>query len=240
MRALVRSIVLALSLLAADLARAEGLVQLSFGGQVDADGGAPVELEFGLWDGKAVREVSLNIHLARETTASDLAALVASRLERAGAKVLLPREGEPLYGPIHVFVEAVTHANLRLGHGLRGSVTLCDSAPSSIRVQPPEIVRGGARLSIAATTFHHHDRRIGRKELVLELGELDTAGTVSEELARAAIAGGWVADRPSPDRWAASRTGDGAEITGCSVSLIGEGDADWRLEVQLEVPRVDR
>jgi len=239
MRALVRLLALALPLLLAPAARAEGLVQLSFGGEVEPPGGAPIELELGILEEGRVRPLSLNIHLAQRTSAADLAALLASRLERIGARSLLPR-GSSSEGMTHVFVENVTHAYLRLGHGLRGQVTLCDAAPTSVRVQPPEIHAGGARIAIAATTFHPHNRHISRKELELELDELDGAAQVSEELARASIEAGWMADRPSPDRWAASRTSDGAAITGCSFELAGVGHADWRLEVELEVPRAER
>lgn len=238
MRAMLFLTALMLFLARGHAAHAEGLVQLTFQGEIGLRGGAPVEVELGIWDGASVREFALNVHLGERTRAHDLAALLAARLRRVGAKVDFTDEGAAAQGVSHLFIDSVTHANLRLGHGLWGAVTLCDAAPRSVRFQPPEIAKEGAEIHVAATTFQPHNRHLERVEISLEVDELTTSAQISEQLASVSISKGWVADRPAPDRWAASRTSDGATITGCSIELLSPG-ADWRVEVQLEVPRVD-
>lgn len=236
MRALLPFLCSALLALSSAAAKAEGLVQLTLQGEIGARGGAPVEVEIGIWDGSRVRDLSLNVHLAERTSAEELVFLLAARLRRLGAHVDLPGEAVASRGSAHVFIDAVTHVNLRLGHGLWGSVTLCDATPASVRFQPPEIEKDGAEIHIAATTFHSHNRRLGRALVHIEVDRLTTSAQISEKLANESISLGWMADRPTPDRWAASRTSDGALITGCSIELLSPS-ADWRIEVALEVPR---
>lgn len=238
MRALLLCIASFLLLSVSPNASAEGLVQLALHGEISSEGGAPIEVEIGLWDGAQVRDFEFNVHLGERTGARDLAWLLASRLRRFGAQVEIPEREVGSATVSHLFIEAVTHVKLRLGHGLWSSVTLCDAAPSAVRFQPPHLSPDGAEIRIVATTFHAHSRRIGRASVSLEVDRLTTSAQISERLAAASIASGWVAERPTADRWAASRSSDGAAIFGCSIELRSPG-ADWRVEVQLEVPRLE-
>lgn len=238
MRALLLCIAFCSLVLSAPEVRAEGLVQLALHGEVVSEGGAPIEVEIGLWDGARVRDFEFNVHLGERTSARDLGWLLASRLRRFGAQVELPERQGGSAEVSHLFVEAVTHVRLRLGHGLWSSVTLCDAAPRSVRFQPPHIAPEGARILVVATTFHSHSRRIGRASVSLEVDGLTTSAQISERLATESIASGWVAERPTADRWGASRLSDGAAIFGCSIELRSP-TADWRVEVELEVPRLE-
>lgn len=223
----------------APAARAEGLVQITLQGVIESPGGAPVEVELAVWDGTEVDTLSLNLHLGRGTRARDLASLIATRLRRLNARVDFPDENAAGSNPterVALFIEATTAVNLRLGYGLSAEVTLCDSAPSSVRFMPPQVVEGPADILIAVTTFQAHSRTIGRDSISLDVSSEDGAAKIAEQLAKNALEHGWIADRPRPDSWSCSKNTDGATVTGCSIELNAP-EADWRLEVKLAVPQ---
>lgn len=223
-------------------ARAEGLVQITLQGAISSPGGAPVELELAVWNGKQVETLALNLHLGDGTRARDLASLITTRLRRLKARVDFPDEnggGAYASGVATLFIEAATNVNLRLGYGLSADVTVCDGAPTSVRILPPQVVEGGVKVLIATSTFQPHTRMIGRDSIALDFEAGAGAAQISEKLAITALDRGWIADRPTADSWACSRNTDGASVTGCSIELDSPNAADWRLEVKLEVPRAD-
>lgn len=242
MRAFVASFAfVVLSLFAAPAARAEGLVQITLHGAIEPAGGAPVEVELEVWDGEKVELLTLNLHLGQGTRARDLASLIVTRLRRLQARVDFPDEhaaGAEASEHTTLFVEALTGVHLRLGHGMHADVTLCDAAPISLRMLPPQVVAGAAQVRIAVTTFEGHSRTIGRDAISLTVGADMGAAQIAERLASTALDRGWIADRPRPDSWSCSRNTDGATVTGCSIELESP-DADWRLEVKLAVPQKD-
>jgi len=227
---------LALLSLAPPLA-AEGLVQISLAGEISARGGALAEVEIGVWDGRKVRSLVMNLHLAERTSAHDLGTLIVSRLRAKGAQVDFPGERSSIGPRTQIFVARATHARLRLGHGMWATVTTCDAAPESVRFLPPEVAKEGAEIVLVASTFHPQTRKIGRAQIRYEMDEFANAATVSEAITKLSIRNGFLADRPSGERWHAERTKDGAYLTGCSIELLSPG-ADWRIEVELSVPRV--
>jgi len=217
---------------------AEGLVQISLAGEISTPGGARVEVEIGVWDGVRVQDVVLNLHLAERTSAHDLGTLIVSRLRAKGAQVDFPGEGSSIGPRTQIFVARATHARLRLGHGMWATITTCDAAPESLRFLPPEVAKEGAEIVLVASTYHAQARNIGRAEVRYEMDEFASAATVSEGITTASIRGGFLADRPTGERWHSSKTKDGAFITGCSIELRSPG-ADWRVEVELAVPRTE-
>ena len=216
---------------------AEGLAQLTLNGVIDSRGGAPVELHIGFAKGKEQRSVDLRLHLAQETSAVDVAALLVSRLRRAGAEVVFPAEHANRPGPAQIFIEDATRVSLRLGHGLWGSITIPQAAPRSVRVLTPLQERDRASLTICATTFHPHTKIPGRVLLDLEVDPKANSTTIAEALFNQGLAheDKLVGDRPTSDRWRPVKTTAGAEITGCSIELLSPG-ADWGLEVELDPP----
>jgi hypothetical protein len=216
-------------------ARAEGLVQISLSGTIHTRGGAPIEVELGYWDGSAVRRFAFNVHLGYGTRGEHLAALLAGRLAHDGARVqhlTSAIEAEPA----HLFLDSATYVGLRLGHGLRGSVTLCDASPEGVRVLAPQVQPGSAQVLLTATTFHAPLRKIGRASLELDIDEQASASGISERLAALALEAGWMPDRPSPDRFACRKLTDGSVVTGFCVEVDG-GNSDWRLVGALVGPR---
>ena len=230
---------LALPLLA-PTAAAEGLLQISLRGKIYSEGGGPVEIEVGVWDGGArrARTVSMDLHLAEGTTSQDLAALLAGRLRSQGAQVVLPQEGSIGREVTSLFIEAATHARLRLGGGLWATVTACEGAPEQVRFLAPQVMKESAQIHIGVSTFHPHTRVRGRVDLIFEAERTLGAARLSEVLTAMSIRQGFRADRPSPDGWHAVRMADGSLITGCSVQLLSPG-ADWGVEMILGVPLVD-
>lgn len=215
-------------------ASAESLVQLGLHGRMGTEGGALVQIEVDVWTGAEVQRHDLHVHLAQSTTARELATLLAARLEAAGATVVATDPHDESAAP-QLFVSDATAVNLRLGHGLWGEVTICEEAPESIRLVEPQLARGAATLELTATTWHPHLERMGRLRLEHPIAEDTNPGAISQGLAEAARASGWIGERPTPDRWSPLRADGGAQFVGCNVRLAAP-TTDWRLEVQLRVP----
>ena len=226
----------AAALLLATPTRAEGMVQLSLHGQITSRGGAPVEIHVGYWNGKDVVAVDLNLHLAEMTTAQDVAHLLVSRLNRAGARVEYPAQHTSRPDPVQIFIESATLVSFRLGNGLWAGVTTCESGPEAIRFQPPLAQLESADILLCTTTFHAHTKKPGRKLMELEVDRYATSGAICELLFNQGLSQGLICDRPTADRWRPVKTSDGADVTGFSIELLSPG-ADWGLEVMLSVPQ---
>jgi hypothetical protein len=230
-----RTLVLLAPLLLIGAARAEGLVQLSLDGTLSTPGGAPVEVHVGFWDGSSVQAVDLRLHLAQRTTGHDLATLLAARLRKAGASFQFPSESSGA-SPAQLFLEDATLVSLRLGHGLRASVTTTQDAPESARFLAPLEVQEAAEVEVCVTTFHPHLKTPGRLQLSVRAEGDKEPSAICEELFTSGLARGLVSDRPAPDRWRPTKTSEGAIVTGCSIDL-STAKADWGLEVRLAVPK---
>ena len=216
---------------AAASARAEGMVQLTLRG-VTEEGGR-VELEIGARNqGGETREVDLTMHVGPHTRAHDVVALLEMRLRRADFRVLAPAPDERR---AHLFVEDVLFVRLRLGHGLMGTVTASEEAPSALRLVSPDAQAEPLELSFTATTLHPHSGERGQRSLEIELEGHESAAQISDRLFKLALANQWVAERPHSDSWRLVKSTDGALVQGLTVALKSWGD--WRLE--LEFPADD-
>ncbi|MFT5051055.1 MAG: hypothetical protein ACI8QZ_002462 [Chlamydiales bacterium] len=209
-------------------------VQLTFSGEIASVAGARVEIEIGAVQAQGEfesRQVSLHPLLAPGTNASDVAALLNQRLERAGFDVWLS-DGRDQAGKMvrHLFIEHALFVHLRLGYGLSASVTVCEGAPRSMRILPPAVLEDGARLGLAFAALHAHTHDQRREELSMPLTFDMHAAQVSSELTRLCLDRNWMADRPHPDSWHLVQLDDGARIVGFSVGL--DSPADWRIELE--------
>ena len=202
-------------------------IQLTFEGQVVGTGGARIELAVeALRSDQSVR-VSLEPHLAEATSASDVAALLARRLERAGIFAWVTETDGSMRR--HVFVEHVLGVRCRMSPGLSATVTVCEGAPDSLRIEPPDIVQGPARLRVTYSTLHPHTGVRGQQELEMPLTPDMHAARISEALTRQCLDDGLVAERPQQDSWRLVKLGDGAGLVGFNVEL--DTAADWALEL---------
>jgi len=215
-------------------ARAQGLVQLTFDGAIDTSGGGHVELEVTFADAKggwAPRTASLDLLLAEKTGANDVAGLIALRLERAGARVMFTGANSPSRGPTNIFVEDVFAVGLRLGHGLSGSVTLCEDAPQSVRVAPGAESKSAATLSVSAHSLNPHTKDRARVSFDVQLPEKSTQVDASSRVMLAANAANWRSELKSNEWWLPGIATDKGNVTSCTFDLRSNGD--WRLDVVL-------
>ena len=214
--------------------RAQGLIQLTFQGEITAEGGAPVEIEMGAFAGKEEHVLPLHAHLAQGTTATQVAGLLAHMLRRQSIEHRLfeePTRADGSPGIAQLFVNDVTFVNLRLGHGLSVDVTLCQGGPQRLRIDAPRAYKMPAEISIYASTLHRQMQSSGKAIVRVTASTDDDAGDLAERLVHRSIESGWIARRPSVDSWSPVKMGDGSEIVGCSIRIETEGD--WRLEVSL-------
>lgn len=219
--------------------RAEGLLQLRFGGRVNRAVfdqerktghfvGQLVEVEIGANVAGKPHALTLHVHLAPGTTGVDLATLVGRRLNSMGIKtVATPDSG-------NLWVEGAEYVHLRLGGGLRAEIALAEGPPTSLAIRPPT---GGAMeqaLRVDVTTVIRPSGELpvrGAANLVIPLGKDSSAASISAELARAGQKE-WISDRPAGDTWRPVRMSNGAAITGFSMGLINEEES-WRVELRL-------
>lgn len=215
--------------------RAEGLVQLTLHGVLAESGGGPVEIDWHFYDGKEVKEVGMRLHFAEYTKASDIAALLARRLRKAGAEVTFPGEYERSIEVVSLFVEDTVQVNLRLNVGLHGTITVCESAPESVRFMKPLAAIDSARIRVTASTYHPHSKMPGTIHVGVDADGKSSPAAICEDLFNQGLDKGLVGDRPTADTWRPTKTSDGASITGCSIELRAAA-SDWGLQVKLTRP----
>lgn len=230
-------LLLALSLivLTADRSRAEGLVQLTLHGAIDVRGGAQVAIQWDYWAGNDTRATELQLHLAQDTTAFDVASLLVSRLRAKGATVQFPAEKSGDADHVHIFVEKTTQVNLRLGSGLWSTVTLCETGPEKVRLTKPRVNREGAQLTINTSTYLAHTKEAGSVLLELDIDERANTSSLCEMLFNQGLSKGLVCDRPTADSWRPQKGSNGGVVTGCSIEFLSPG-SDWGIEIGLSVP----
>jgi hypothetical protein len=230
-----RRLALAAILLLCPPAAAQGLVQISLSGDVDRNGGARAELGIRFADASGTRDVSVSVWLAERTSSADLAVLLTRRLEAAGVRVLHAAEGQAARPQSVLFVEDVLAVSLRMGQGLKASVTLCEDRPDTVRLDPPEDAKSAAVLNVTASTWQPHLRTRGRSELELRFEADATPARIADRLASEGIRGGWPGDVERHEVWRPGLIAGQAEVRGASFDLASDGD--WRLEIGL-APRM--
>lgn len=214
-------------------ALAAGTVQLVIHGKVHRDGGTPVEFVVEADGGETVfRGI-----VGRDTQAGDLVALLERRLKAAGIRHVRGSDA-PGQGPVSLFVEDVERVRLRLGGGLRGTVTACDEAPRALRLLPSRLTdtSRGAHVMLGVTCASRDGSSLATHEVALDLADVaTTAERVADLLARRASQDGLYSERPTDDAWATSGTSAGEGAIGLTVELYADGD--WGVELEL-APRI--
>jgi hypothetical protein len=232
---------LAAASLSATPAFAQGMVQLTLSGEVDRTGGARAEVEVTFVNGNTnneARTVAFGMFLAERTSAADLAVLIEKRFVSAGARAVNTSQGQPGRAVTCLFIEDVLGVSLRLGQGLRATVTLSEDRPQAVRVLPPEDAPQDAILRVTASTWFPHERVHKRAELETRLDPSLTASRMADLLANQAIRSGWPSEIERHETWLPGATAAAGLIQGASFDLITSGD--WRLELVLTPRRQDR
>jgi len=222
-------------------AAAQGMVQLTLSGEVDRTGGARAEVEVTFVNGNTnneARTVAFGMFLAERTSAADLAVLLEKRFVSAGARAVNTSQGQPARGVTCLFIEDVLGVSLRLGQGLRATVTLSEDRPLSVRIVPPEDAKQDAILRVTASTWFPHERLHKRAEMETRLDPTLTTTRIADLLANQAIRSGWPSEVDRHETWLPGTTASAGVIEGASFDLITSGD--WRLEIALAPRRQDR
>lgn len=219
--------------------RAQSLVQIGLAGEIDAQGGAHVEIDvtFATATGEAVTS-GVALHLAERTSAADVALLVVQRLRQVGASPVYEPNHTPARGPAMIFVPDCLGVASRLGHGLKASITLCEEAPARVRLVPGQDQRSAARVTCAASAFDAHTKERRRTVFAVELDTKHDAGDAATRLMRGAVDAGWKSELQGHDAWLPGTAVNGARIEGVSFELDSPGD--WRIEVEAPRRRSDR
>lgn len=231
------SLVLALAVCAGS-ARAQGLVQLTMAGEVDRTGGARVEVDVTVANAATrgePRTLSLALFLAERTSAADLAVLLEKRLVAAGVRTVNTSEGQSARPVTCLFVEDVLSVGLRLGQGLRATVTLSEDRPESVRLLPPQDAKLDAELRVTASTWFAHDRKHGRLEFDARLAADQLSPRFADLLSGQATRAGWAGEVQRHEYWMPGAVASAGAVEAVNFDLQSSGD--WRIEVAL-IPRV--
>jgi hypothetical protein len=146
-------------------------------------------------------------------------------------------EGQAARAVTCLFLEDVLAVGVRLGQGLRASVTLSEDRPQSVRVLPPEDAKQDAELRITASTWIAHERRHSRFELEARFDATLSGSRFADQIAGLATRGGWPSEVQRLDQWMPGTVASGGTVEAVVLDLQSSGD--WRLEVVL-VPRVQQ
>jgi hypothetical protein len=220
--------------------RAQGLVQLTLAGEVDRSGGARAEVEVTFANAQTEGEprvFGFALFLAERTTAADLAVLLERRLSAAGLRTIHTSEGQAARPVSCLFLDDVLNVSLRLGQGLRATVTLSEDRPQSVRLLPPQDAKQDAELLVTASTWIAHERRHSRVELETHLDATSSSGRIATELASQGTKRGWIGEISRLELWMPAATAAGGEVEAVHFDLRTSGD--WRLEIAL-LPRVQQ
>lgn len=217
--------------------RAQGLVQLTLSGEIDRTGGARAEVEFTVANAATngePRTLAISLFLSERTSAADLAVLVEKRLTAAGVRTVNASEGQAARPVTCLFVDDVLAVSLRLGQGLRASVTLSEDRADSVRVLPPQDAKQDAELRVTASTWVAHERQHHRVEMETRLDATLPVARVADLLASQATRTGWASEIQRHEFWMPGEVASGGVVDAVGFDLQSSGD--WRLEVTL-VPR---
>jgi hypothetical protein len=226
--------------LAVSSARAQGLVQLTLAGEVDRTGGARVEIEVTVanaaTNGEA-RTLSYSWFLAERTSAADLGVLLGKRLTSGGVHLVNTSEGQAARPVTCLFLDDVLAVALRLGQGLRATVTLSEDSAQSVRLLPPVDAQQDAELLVAVSTWIPHERVHKRLELEARIEAAWPIVRIADGLSAQATRLGWPSEVQGHEAWLPSAIALGGTVDAVNFDLRTSGD--WRLEIAL-VPRLQR
>lgn len=218
-----------LALVLPPLAGAQSLAQVRVEGALLRPG--MVEVEVGTQVDGEPRRLDVHVLLAAGTTGADLVSLVAGRLESSGFHTHLGPVDQDADGRT-LFVERALFVHLRLGRGLRGSLTSCEGPPTTVKISPGPEEGADLHLGLTAGTFDPARREHGVEELELTLAAGSSAARCAERLMATAAEASFASERPTPEFWRPLRLIDGSRLTGLTVSVAN----GWRVELDLRAP----
>jgi hypothetical protein len=146
-------------------------------------------------------------------------------------------EGQAARPVTCLFLDDVTAVALRLGHGLRATVTLSEDSAQSVRLLPPVDAQQSAELLVTASTWIPHERVHKRLELEARIEPAWPIVRIADGLSAQATRLGWPSEVQGHEAWLPSAIALGGTVDAVNFDLRTAGD--WRLEIAL-VPRLQR
>jgi hypothetical protein len=212
---------------------AQSTVQLMLAGHVQNAKGTSVDVEFGVRnpEGGETTTVALHAALLQNTTAVDVAALLAARLSEAKIRHVAPATGSDR-NQATLFVEGVTRVLVRAGDGLFATLGMTEGAPTSVLLLPPLAQPGKGRLVFRGTTQDARLRQRGSIEFGIDLLADTTPTLAVESLSNACARANWLSERPTHETWKPSASFEGLQLIGTSFAL-DTTTADWGIELRL-------
>lgn len=207
-------------------ALAEGLAQIRFFGAVSK----PHLVEVELGDAAGHEDMILHLHLAPGTTGAELAAIVAKRAQLAGFEVTLTPSHD---SAASLWIDRATSVNVRMGAGIKATVSCVEGPPSLVKVLPPQAVKSPCVASMTASTAIVSNGRPPQRGSISLEARLN-ANIDSPAAATALWEAGqkdWQSERPGSSAWRPIKAIEGGILTGFSAHLGGSGD--WRMEIAL-------
>ena len=174
-----------------------------------------------------LHETTLIAQLHVNTTAADVLALLADRLERAGGKVTRPKDKGNFSS---LFVEDVVRVRIEDMAGIQTTVTFCDRPLGTLslkRLRPDSLERQG-QLRVIGLLVDSDGKSREFKTLNVDVFSTDTGHTICRRLYESSLYEGWLPFRAQTDQWSPNRRKDSKVMESTEISLFADG---WALEL---------
>lgn len=224
-----------LSFALAPLARAQGLAQLMVKGEVVEQGGGWCQIVVVAEEpGAQARSTTLGFLAARGTTAADLLALCAARLDSAGIRsiraplaVQAPNATGAAQAQSTLFIEHCARIEVRLPLGLSSILAVSEAAPRSVKLVPAAGSSG--TLLVHALRRDRLDGTVGAVSCQVAFTQKSGKDDIATALAAAAIDKGWRGEVAGREAWMPGTMLDGSQLLGASFELLAAPGATLEL-----------
>ena len=171
-------------------------------------------------------ETRLVGQLKRFTSSGALLALLASRLETAGAKVIRTRASEE--ATTGIFIEDVLSIRLDLPACQQVNVTFCDRPLGVLGLRSTGVSPAEGALEFFGVVRGVDGKTRTHQSLQVPILTSDSGHDVCKRLFDSALESGWLPVRPATDRWSPSRRQDARTLESTEIKLTASG---WEIEL---------
>ena len=211
---------------------ASGSAQLQLSGEVRNEAGSSldIEVEAPSADG-STRLAALHLFVLEHTSAADVIALLAQRLEALHISHLVSSPaGVRERGML--FLEGISRLEVRVSDGLQATLGLPDATPAAVQVLPPLARRGKGAVRFHGVTWDARLRERGRLDFQVDFaGDASPTGA-AEAFVTACAAAHWLSEKPSHESWRPGDSLEGRVLTGTSFA-VDSSAGDWGLSLRL-------
>lgn len=223
--------VVALSVLSI-AAAAHGSAQLALAGEVRNEAGSSldIEVEAPAPDG-STRIAALHMFVLAHTSAADVIALLAQRLEALHIPHLV---STPAGGRERgmLFLDGISRLDVRVSDGLEATLGLPDCTPAAVQLLDPLARRGKGAVRFHAVTWDARLRERGRLDFQVDLPAETSPTGAAEAFVTACAQAHWLSEKPSHESWRPGDSLEGRVLTGTSFT-VDSTSGDWGLSLRL-------